>query len=476
MAARLAACEQLIGHNFKNLDLLRQALESRGGASRRLAVLGDCVVETHLAHRWWNKKDLTGPQWNELTSSLVSNENLGNLGFRMGIDKCTLPDSCDSRATYRMATAVEALMAAVWLDTDRDPAALESVIDRFGLTHQMLDAGTARAWVYSPVTTSRTLPRYFFYGRHLALLNAFLAEPRRPGISHDKQPGRNTASEDNLPESVGSLEPLAPSGVDVNRVGAVEAGPREDHPDSEGSGTTAVEGPAEDGPSGHMQGARSPGGDPEKASDTEDYDHQRAQIQELRSRIDRLRKRQDAEFNSGRLEELNKAIAQLDELEGDEPSGHMQGAQSPGSGPEEAFDTEDHDPLKEQEPWDRTAQMRALQLRIDQLGKRQDAEFSSDRLRELNKAIAQLDALSALMGETPKATALVETGPHGVAQPSDVPTASTKKDVVVMPMQVDNHEPRPKLELYGKIGPYDGTSALTVRFVGDDHTHVGGHP
>ncbi|KUI63034.1 Ribonuclease 3 [Cytospora mali] len=171
-AARLAACEQLIGHNFNNLDLLRQALDSRELVSRRLAVIGDRAVETHLAHRWWEKKDLDSAQWQEMRVTVLCNENLSNVGFRMGINECTTPDSCDRSMTTRMATTIEAVLAAVWVDTNRDAAALDKVIDRLGLTHILLDAGTPRAWLYAPITSSRTLSRRFFSGHHLALTKA----------------------------------------------------------------------------------------------------------------------------------------------------------------------------------------------------------------------------------------------------------------------------------------------------------------
>ncbi|KUI65522.1 Ribonuclease 3 [Cytospora mali] len=169
VAARLAACEQLIGHNFNNLDLLKQALDSRESVSRRLAILGDRVVETHLAHRWWEKKDLDSAQWQEMRITVLCNQNLSNVGFRTGINECTIPDSCDRSMTTRMATTTEAVLAAVWVDTNRDAAALDKVIDRLGLTHILLDAGTPRAWLYAPITSRRTLSRRFFSGHHLAL-------------------------------------------------------------------------------------------------------------------------------------------------------------------------------------------------------------------------------------------------------------------------------------------------------------------
>lgn len=188
-AARLAACEQLIGHEFANLDLLKQALDSRGSLSRRLAILGDRAVENHLAHRWWEKKDLSSLQWTELRASVLCNENLSKVGFRMGISECTIPDSCDTGMKTRMATTIEAVLAAVWLDTNCDAAAFEKVINRLGLTHPLLDAGTRRAWLHGPITSSRRLPRYFFSGHHISLVRA-LSE-----LEQSINPARGSASE-----------------------------------------------------------------------------------------------------------------------------------------------------------------------------------------------------------------------------------------------------------------------------------------
>jgi hypothetical protein len=185
----LAACEQLIGHEFNNLDLLKQALDSRGSLSRRLAILGDRAVENHLAHRWWEKKDLSSLQWNELRASVLCNENLSKVGFRMGISECTIPDSCGTDMKTRMATTIEAVLAAVWLDTNCDAAAFEKVINRLGLTHPLLDAGTRRAWLHGPITSSRRLPRCFFSGHHILLVRA-LSE-----LEQSMNPPRGSASE-----------------------------------------------------------------------------------------------------------------------------------------------------------------------------------------------------------------------------------------------------------------------------------------
>lgn len=193
VAARLAACEQLIGHNFSNVDLLLQALDVRESMSRRLAIVGDKLVECHLAHRWWEKKDLSGVQWTDMRTSVLSNENLSNVGFRMGINECTLPEPCEHNMTIRMATAIEAVLAAVWLDTNRDSAALEKIIDRFGLTHSLLDAGTERAWLHRYITSSRILPHGFFSGHYLELIKAS-SELKQPMI-----PPRDLTSEDAKP-------------------------------------------------------------------------------------------------------------------------------------------------------------------------------------------------------------------------------------------------------------------------------------
>ncbi|ROV88302.1 hypothetical protein VMCG_10485 [Cytospora schulzeri] len=436
-AARLAACEQLIGHNFNNLDLLKQALDSRDSLSRRLAIVGDCAVETHLVHRWWKKKDLSGTQWNELRTSVLCNENLSNVGFRMGINKCTLPDPCDTDMKTRMATTIEAVLAAVWLDTNRDAAALERVIDRLGLTHTLLDAGTTRAWLYSAITSSHRLPRYFFSGHHISLIQALseLKQPMIPprdlasgnarpaagqaspkqkaeqkrseapktvptgsrneieqlymniendamsqlsrqvlpseqpgskhlsdGVKHPKsnlsvERGKDGALQASVPRAQGA-EYLASSGTDAKKSdqdakqNMHDEGPlfrakgpkskesvRLDPPGNMKSDPSKTKGlrVQEMGPKPHEetgtggttssekgsrkvvtvnQGQKPPEGDPKSSGAQDDEAAREQEIQVLEKRIRRMSEKQSTNPNPSRLEELNKAVVQLDALKG----------------------------------------------------------------------------------------------------------------------------------------------------------------
>lgn len=36
----------------------------------------------------WYKTDLTGVEWNEIAHSTLSNEQLGKIGFQLGLDEC----------------------------------------------------------------------------------------------------------------------------------------------------------------------------------------------------------------------------------------------------------------------------------------------------------------------------------------------------------------------------------------------------
>lgn len=134
----LAAIEKKLGYQFKNPELLRQALTHRSYAYEHLSLqvkdnevlefLGDSVVGLILADYF----RLTYPQLREgqlskLKAATVSTNSLAFLAKKLGLDKAVLLGKGEEKNGGRkkksiLAGTFEALMGAVYLDSDFETA------------------------------------------------------------------------------------------------------------------------------------------------------------------------------------------------------------------------------------------------------------------------------------------------------------------------------------------------------------------
>lgn len=130
-------CERIIGYRFINQKYIKEALTPIGSYNnQRLALLGDRILDSQLAARWYDDKQRPAPShWARIRSHLVSNRNLAEICVRLRIQECTLARCGGGR---NMATTMEAIIAAVWLDSKRDFGAVHAVMERFGLTRHAL--------------------------------------------------------------------------------------------------------------------------------------------------------------------------------------------------------------------------------------------------------------------------------------------------------------------------------------------------
>lgn len=173
--AHIETCQQIIGYRFRNTKYLRQALVPVQSINRRLALVGDKVADAQLVGRWYVDKKRPSPgQWALVRNSLVSNMNLAEVGLRLRIRDCTFP-RCGPGDS--MATTVEAIIGAVWLDSKRDFGAVNAVMERLGLTkHALIRSPNATFTTnqprceIQPIQSSRSLPDRFFVGHHVGLL------------------------------------------------------------------------------------------------------------------------------------------------------------------------------------------------------------------------------------------------------------------------------------------------------------------
>lgn len=137
--ADIDALQELLGHRFSNLDILRQALVHRSylnenpsfplGHNERLEYLGDAVLELvvsdHLYRHYPNQEgDLTN--WR---ASLVNAKSLSEVAKELDLDQWLMlsrGEAKDKGTKARQnihANAIEALIGAMYLDAGIAPAA-----------------------------------------------------------------------------------------------------------------------------------------------------------------------------------------------------------------------------------------------------------------------------------------------------------------------------------------------------------------
>lgn len=163
---RRARCEAIMGYQFHSQSLLAEALTTKNNMNKRLAIIGDSVISTFMAERWyqWAGKSLTGRNWSRVHSGALSNRSLAAAGRSLGLDRCVRgmksSDGRPSRVARPMADTVEALIGAMWLDSNFNRSFMLALISRFGLTHGVLLA----EWRPTDLATSMALPTAFFQG------------------------------------------------------------------------------------------------------------------------------------------------------------------------------------------------------------------------------------------------------------------------------------------------------------------------
>ncbi|TGO63288.1 hypothetical protein BCON_0014g00790 [Botryotinia convoluta] len=128
-----------LNYDFKEDQLLREALVTSGVVSgadsiverqgnRRLAMIGDALIRLELVHTQY-LEGATLETSQKCVSKNASNRNLGTIGQRNGlVDQMVLPASQRKPAAYTVATTVEALIGAIWLDSEQDFGLIGRVI------------------------------------------------------------------------------------------------------------------------------------------------------------------------------------------------------------------------------------------------------------------------------------------------------------------------------------------------------------
>ncbi|KAI7334505.1 hypothetical protein KC315_g3722 [Hortaea werneckii] len=123
------------GYRFKDENLLLDALDTTGlhvqQSNQRLALLGDAILKFIILDDWYP----TGAG-NDHVSRIGSNANLAAAARLHGIDACVLtnPGHRGPVSQATLSTTVEAIIGAVYLDSEKDLDAVHTFMEALGLT------------------------------------------------------------------------------------------------------------------------------------------------------------------------------------------------------------------------------------------------------------------------------------------------------------------------------------------------------
>ncbi|KAJ5948654.1 hypothetical protein N7454_001961 [Penicillium verhagenii] len=128
--------EAIIHYTPRNPELSMQALEAAGSTMRRegnkrLAILGDGVLKVVQSTRGFESHAST-MEMTEAQNTKACNAYLAQRGFALGIDSCIrLNPSAQGVIPARlMATTMEAIVGAVYLDSDQNMEVTGDVVVR----------------------------------------------------------------------------------------------------------------------------------------------------------------------------------------------------------------------------------------------------------------------------------------------------------------------------------------------------------
>ncbi|KAJ5993196.1 hypothetical protein N7451_008920 [Penicillium sp. IBT 35674x] len=144
--------EQMIGHHFHAQGLLEEALEESGLASagnERLALIGDKVLDLMLLRRWYREGNTTGmptpsrmdttlmyaEQGTSLLQTYACNKQLTSTARDLNLQRFIhpRPDLERNIPDSTLATTVEAIVGAVWLDSNEDVQQVDEAMEKIGL-------------------------------------------------------------------------------------------------------------------------------------------------------------------------------------------------------------------------------------------------------------------------------------------------------------------------------------------------------
>ncbi|GAB1734926.1 hypothetical protein NU219Hw_g5t1 [Hortaea werneckii] len=131
--------QDLAGYRFKDENILLDALDTTGLRVRqsnpRLALLGDAILKFVILDDWFPTGTPKGAG-NHHVSSIGSNANLAAAARLHGIEACVLthPGHRGPVSQATLSTTIEAIIGAVYLDSEKDMDAVRALMEAMDLT------------------------------------------------------------------------------------------------------------------------------------------------------------------------------------------------------------------------------------------------------------------------------------------------------------------------------------------------------
>ncbi|KAL2371983.1 RNAse III, variant [Blastomyces gilchristii SLH14081] len=134
---RLSNTEEATGYIFTNpelcLDALRTAGYTPGGGHKGLAQVGDAALRLVLVMVGY-EKGASREQINDALRVRASNIHLARQGFEKCLEKCVYRTEGVVVSQKIMATTVQAVLGAVYIDCEQNTSVFQGVIKALGLS------------------------------------------------------------------------------------------------------------------------------------------------------------------------------------------------------------------------------------------------------------------------------------------------------------------------------------------------------
>ncbi|PYI36385.1 ribonuclease III [Aspergillus indologenus CBS 114.80] len=127
-----------LGVTFDKPSLIHEAFMAAGAVNRDgnkdLALIGDSALQLFLQTQG-RTRNASRERINQVVSRIAGNANLAQRGFELGLDQYIVknPSQGNYVADKLMATTVEAIVGAVFLETNWDQEALQRAVNALGL-------------------------------------------------------------------------------------------------------------------------------------------------------------------------------------------------------------------------------------------------------------------------------------------------------------------------------------------------------
>nr|OQO15697.1 hypothetical protein B0A51_14774 [Rachicladosporium sp. CCFEE 5018] len=132
-----------LGYNFKSTALLTEALDASGNfatpsgeTNQRLALVGDSAAALAQSLRWYPTDEPKVIGHNAIAG--LTNAKLARIAGDIGLITVLTIErgmrlAVAARSGKMMATALEALLGAIYLDSGNDIAPIQDILERLGL-------------------------------------------------------------------------------------------------------------------------------------------------------------------------------------------------------------------------------------------------------------------------------------------------------------------------------------------------------